>query len=340
MSRRLVWLQLLIGWLPLWALFTTLIIANHAGTGVGVASLISLRMIIAAAVLALVVQRVTERFPWKSPVSLGFVGLHLAAAIGFAFAWVFLNSVIESVMRGALAIVIGIGVHSFLMVGVWLYVMIAGVSYTIHSTERAAKAEATAARAQLSALRSQLNPHFLFNALHTVVQLIPRQPRQAADAAEQLAGILRTTMEEDRDIVSVAEELAFVERYLRVERIRFGDRLRIHVEIPENARNATIPSFALQTLVENAVRHGAAPRVEPTDVTLGGQLNNGAMTLTVTDNGAGATEAELRDTTGTGLRRLRERLGALYGDSAKLDMAAIGGGGLRASIVIPQETAD
>lgn len=340
MSRHLVLLQLLIGWLPLWALFTALILTNHPDATLPVATLISLRMIVAAAVLGLLVQRIIERFPWKSPVSLAFVGLHLIAAIGYALAWVFLNSVIESVMRGALLVVVGVGLHSFLMVGVWLYVMIAGVSYTIHSTERAARAEATAAHAQLSALRSQLNPHFLFNALHTVVQLIPRQPKQAAAAAEQLADILRTTMEEDRDTVSVSEELSFVRQYLGVERIRFGDRLRIHIEIPDREQSATIPSFAIQTLVENAVRHGAAPRVDSTDITVVGKLETSAFILTVTDNGVGATQEEVRNSKGTGLRRLRERLDALYGNRAKLEIGSSVEGGLRVSMVIPQDATD
>ena len=337
-SRRALWLQLLIGWFPVWAFFAILIATVHSGTGLGAAALLSLRSIVAAAALALLVQRLTERVPWRTPVSLRFVALHLAAAHGYAAAWIILNSAIESIFSGELVLVVGISLTSSFVMGIWLYVMIAGVSYTLQSTERAADAEATAARAQLAALRSQLNPHFLFNALHTVVQLIPRHPREAADAAEQVAGLLRTTMEEDRDIVSVAEELAFVERYLDVERIRFGDRLRVHVEVPDEVRAATIPSFAVQTLVENAVRHGAAPRVDPTDVTIVGVLEKGAISLTVIDTGGGATAEQLKDTSGTGLRRLRERLSALYGDRAKLEVTRRETGGLSVSLRIPQET--
>src|SRR6476646_2204944 len=224
MSRRVVWLQLLIGWLPVWALFTTLILVAHADTSVHQALFLGLRSILSAAVLGIAVQKLTERFPWPGRVTVQFVTLHLVAALIYGVSWIVLNNVIESVIHRALIIVIGIGIGPYIITGVWIYVMIAGVSYAAQATERASRAEAVAAQSQLAALRSQLNPHFLFNALHTVVQLIPREPRVAAQAAEQLAGLLRTTIEEDRDTVSVSEEVSFVERYLDIERIRFGDR--------------------------------------------------------------------------------------------------------------------
>ena len=340
MSRRHLWLQLLIGWLPVWVVITSLIVTAHSRTSVASAAFISLRMIVAAAILALPVQRLTERFPWRSPVTPGFVGLHLLAAIVYSVAWVLLNSLIESVVRGSLVIVVGVGLSSFLVLGVWMYVMIAGVSYTIQSTERAARAEALAAQAQLSALRSQLNPHFLFNALHTVVQLIPRRPREAAEAAEQVAALLRTTIEEDRDVIPVSEELAFVERYLAVESIRFGDRLRFRFDVDEPARAAIIPSFALQSLVENAIRHGAAPNIEATDLLVEARLGNGMVELVVSDNGAGATIDAMKESTGTGIRRLRERLDALYQGRASMHAGPASGGGFRVSLAIPQVPTD
>ena len=337
MSRRLVWVQLLIGWLPIWALFTTLITVAHSNS-VTEAALISLRMIVAAALLGLGVQRLTERVPWPQTVTPLFVLIHIGAAIVYALAWVLLNSIIESVLHGALMIVVGVGIASFLMLGIWMYVMIAGVSYTMQSSARAAKAEAAASQAQLDALRAQLNPHFLFNALHTVVQLIPREPRVAAQAAEEVAGLLRTTIEEDRDIISLEREVDFVKRYLDVESIRFGERLTIHYEIPDEALSATLPSFSLQTLVENAVRHGAGPKVEPTDVTIGAQLRNASLIVQVTDTGAGVNEVTgLR---GTGLKRLRDRLSALYRGGADLQLTPRTSGGTIATLTVPQETSD
>jgi len=336
MTRRVVWLQLLIGWLPIWALFVALILAAHGGPFIAAAHN-SLRMVLAGAVLGLVVHRLTERLPWPRPFRLTFLGAHILAATAYAVAWFFLNSAIESVFRWAPVIVIGYGIVPFLILGVWLYVMIAGVAYSAQSADRAAQAEATAAKAQLAALRSQLNPHFLFNALHTVVQLIPREPKRAAQAAEELAELLRETIEEDRDVVTLDRELTFVEKYLSLERVRFGDRLRVAVNAPEGVRSATVPSFAVQTLVENAVRHGAAPRVEPTDIAVEAIVSNGTLVVTVRDSGGGA--APSTNGSGTGLKRLRERLAVLYGGAARLE-AGPAAGGFLATLSIPQEASD
>jgi LytS/YehU family sensor histidine kinase len=250
---------------------------------------------------------------------------------------VLLNSVVESALQGHPVLVIGVGLGPFLVLGVWLYLILAGVGYAARAAERAARAEAMAARSQLAALRAQLNPHFLFNALHTVQHLIPREPGRAAAATEQLAGLLRTTLEEDRDEVSLGEELDFVERYLEIERIRFGDRLRVRVDVPPAARDALVPSFALQTLVENALRHGAGPSVEPTDVTIAATVDAGALRLVVRDTGAGADAAALATTPGSGLARLRERLAALHEGGAALELATSPGAGFAATLVVPQE---
>jgi len=336
--RRWIWLQLLIGWTPVWLLFVTLLLTAHPGTGVWAAALIGLRMIAAAAVLGLVVQRLTVRLPWPHPMRPAFVAVHLVAAALFATTWFFLNSLFESIHHRAFVMVLGPGAGPFLVLGVWLYVMVAGVTYAAQAAERAARIEAMAVRSQLAALRAQLNPHFLFNALHTVVQLIPREPGRAAHAAEQIAALLRTTIEADRDLVSLAEEWVFVERYLDIERIRFGDRLQVEVDLSDAARGALLPSFAVQTLVENAVRHGAAPQVEPTTISVHGRTSDGTLTVTVHDTGAGAA-AEAVAAGGTGLARLRERLAALYGGQARLEWATAPGRGFTATLVVPQGAA-
>ena len=156
-------------------------------------------------------------------------------------------------------------------------------------------------------------------------------------AIEQLASLLRTTLEEDRDQVSVAAECSFVERYLEIERLRFGDRLRVEIEIAEEAREALLPSFAVQTLVENAHRHGVAPAVEPTDVTVRARLSGSVLELEVRDSGAGATPDQVAASTGTALARLRGRLAVLYGSEARLETDCRPGGGFTARLTIPQE---
>jgi hypothetical protein len=333
MHRRVIWLQLLIGWLPLWAVFALLIHVAHHASLIG-ASHIAFRMVVSAAALGFFVLRFAERHPWPVRVTPTFALLHVVAAIVYSISWNLLNSAIESAVRGQLVLVVGIGIASSVMMGMWLYIMIAGVSYTTIATERAAKAEANAAKAQLAALRSQVNPHFLFNALHTVVQLIPKQPKDASDAAEKLAGLLRTSIEEHRDVVPVSEEAAFVTRYLELERIRFGDRLQVRMSVRDDTLGATVPSFALQTLVENAVRHGAAPRVEPTTIYIDTSLSNGRLTAIVRDTGSGTIPTE---TSGTGLKRLRERLTVLYRGEASLEVHSTGDGVI-ATLTVPQSS--
>ena len=340
MTRTWVWLQIMIGWLPVWALFTLMIVTVH-NLPVQSAALEALRMMAAAAALGIFVHRFTGRLPWPYPMQLRFVLRHLLAAGVYAVAWLAAISAIESVVQSVrhgqfmLAVVIGPGVVPFLTLGVWLYVMIAGVTYGNRAAQRAAQIEALAARTQLAALRAQLHPHFLFNALHTVVQLIPVDAPGAMRAAEQLAGVLRTAIEEDRDLVALAEELAFVRRYLAIEGIRFGDRLRVHEAIDPDTLSIPVPSFALQTLVENAVRHGAAPRVETTTLTIATHIVSSALVISVADDGAGAAHGVLDAPTGTGLRRLRERLQHLYGARAALTIDSAAARGLRATITLP-----
>jgi len=338
-----VWLQLLLGWLPVWALYTLMVSsANpiHGGTPVGHAVLSGLIAVGIAALLGLLVQRITERVPWPHPMLPGFLAVHLAAAAVYSALWLTLKFGVELLMHPQSTTSFHFLLLPNFVLGVWLYVMVAGISYAVQASQRVARAEASAAQSQLAALRGQLNPHFLFNALHTVVHLIPRDPGGAARATEQIAGLLRTTLEGDRDIVTLAEERAFVERYLELERIRFGDRLRVSIRTFEDAGAALLPSFALQTLVENAVRHGAAPRVEPTEIIVEGRVSGGMLTLTVRDTGDGITVAPAVANIGTGLQRLRERLAALYGSDARLSLETGAVGGFTASLAIPQSLDD
>jgi signal transduction histidine kinase len=339
MSRAWVWPQIGFGWLPVWVLYVVLISSSHAGASLRFAVFVSLLSIAIAAALGMLVQRLTERVAWPHPFRLSFVGLHVAAAAAYAVAWQGITRSVQWMLHGGAPQTFTGRLIPSLVLGVWLYVMVAGVAYATAATERAARAEGLAARAQLAALRAQLNPHFLFNALHTVVHLIPREPMRAAEAAERVAGLLRTTIEEDRDVVSLAEEWAFVQRYLEVERIRFGDRLRIRTDIADDAATAALPSFALQTLVENAVRHGAAPNVEPTDIVITARTTAKTLTLTVRDTGTGAPGADLAGAAGTGLPRLRERMTTLYGNRARLDLTTEPGRGVAATLVIPREEA-
>jgi hypothetical protein len=335
MSKKWLWVQLFLAWMPIAALLATLVFTAHPHTTVSGAIIVALRMSVAGAVLGLLVYRLVRRVPWPRAFDLRFGALHIAAAVAFTIAFFILNSVIESLARGQLVIVIGAGVAVYLVFGVWLYIMITGVVYANEATARAAHAEAIAARSQLAALRAQVNPHFLFNALHSVVHLIPRDPARAARAAEQVAGLLRATLEEKRDLVPLAEELGFVRRYLELERLRFGDRLTVAEHVDDEALDILVPVFSVQTLIENAVRHGAAPRVGRTTIDLTATATNGTLAVSVRDDGDGAAREVVDASNGTGLKRLRERLAVLYDRRARLDVDSSTGKGFVASLSLP-----
>ena len=174
------------------------------------------------------------------------------------------------------------------------------------------------------------------DALHTVVQLIPIDPRGAAHAAEQLAQALRIAVEEHRDLLPLPDEWAFVQRYLAIESIRFGERLQLEVDLPAGAMTWLLPSFALQTLVENAVRHAAAPRIDPTRLRIAAHINGDQLIVSVADNGAGVDPAALANAPGTGPKRLSERLPWLYGSGGSLVVNSTPGAGFEARLTLPQ----
>ncbi|WP_331048256.1 sensor histidine kinase [Gemmatimonas sp.] len=282
--------------------------------------------------LVLVIYGVVRRNPWPRPFRLRFALMHIAISAVLSASWIVISRLIE-------ALVLGWGQtvpyeREFFLIGSVAYVIVAGISYAVESTARAARAEAVAASTQLAALRSQLHPHFLFNALHTVVQLIPVNPTLAMEAAELVAELLRASLEEQRDEVPLSDEWRFVSRYLAVERIRFGDRLVVHETLPSELLHTPIPAFALQTLVENAVRHGAAPRVAPTTISISARHRGSVFVLTVRNDGDEAAKPGHAGI-GTGLTRLRERLAVLYGNAATLTAGPVEGG-YEAVLTIPE----
>ncbi len=295
----------------------------------------------AGAVMAFLLYRFVRRVAWPRPFRFRFALLHLVAAPMFGASWILLTIAVESLFTGSL---LETRTGRRVVELPWelpessllLYVVVVGIAYSVERRERAAYAAAETARAQLAALRAQLHPHFLFNALHTVVQLIPMDPTRAAEAAELVASLLRRTLEDERDEVTLDEEWTFVSRYLEVEHIRFGDRLRVRAELDPNLLDQRVPSFALQTLVENAVRHGAANRVAPTDIVVTAALTEASLSLSVWNTADALPLRHAENSVGTGLSRLRQRLAFLYDDAARLTCGARADGGFEAVLVIPR----
>jgi two-component system, LytTR family, sensor kinase len=188
------------------------------------------------------------------------------------------------------------------------------------SETRAAQLTAQLAESRLGALRMQLNPHFLFNSLNTILVMVrDGDDDSAADAIERLAAVLRrvlkvTPMHE----VALADEIEFLQQYLAIEQARFSDRLRPRFEIAESVQRAAVPELILQPLVENALRHGIGKRTDSGVLTISARRDGDALVLLVQDDGAGLPSTGVRE--GVGLGNTRERLATLYGNRATLDL--------------------
>jgi signal transduction histidine kinase len=196
-------------------------------------------------------------------------------------------------------------------------------------------------KAQLSALRMQLNPHFLFNTLHTVGALVREEnPRGAVEMIEKLGDILRHVLRSDAEPdTPLRDEIEFLRKYLEIEQVRFGDRLRVTWQLDAPSESVRVPQLILQPLVENALRHGLASRARPGALTISARVANGELQLTITDDGVGLP-ADFPQRSGVGLANVRARLSRRYGDAASFSVAAAEPSGVTARIVLPLVTSN
>jgi LytS/YehU family sensor histidine kinase len=203
---------------------------------------------------------------------------------------------------------------------------------------QAEKLRELAATAQLSALRAQLNPHFLFNSLNSIAQMIHTEPHKAEEHVERLAEILRYVLRSsDREFVRLADELHVTEAYLAIERARFDDRLRVDASIEPGALDRLVPNLVLQPLVENAVKHGLASKLGPGTVSISARVVDDGLRLSVHDDGIGMDETALANVfdRGVGLRNLRERLLHLYGIDDGPAIESAPGRGTTVEVLLP-----
>jgi two-component system sensor histidine kinase AlgZ len=229
---------------------------------------------------------------------------------------------LEQRLQGHMGLLLGMGIMLYLMSSGLHYAALA-VMASRDAERRAAEARTLAREAELAALRTQLNPHFLFNSLHSISTLATHDGSRARLMCLRLADFLRSSLGlGSHDTIPLGEELALAKSYLEVEQVRFGDRLRVVEEIDAACRQCAVPALLLQPLVENAVKHGIAGLVEGGAIRLAVEHSGSAVAITV-ENGFDADMVVPRGL-GIGLTHVKRRLEVRYGEAATFDARAFG----------------
>jgi two-component system LytT family sensor kinase len=202
---------------------------------------------------------------------------------------------------------------------------------------RTAELERLLAQSRLDTLRTQLHPHFLFNALNAISAHVESAPRTARWMLEQLGDLLRLALDHAEDqVIPLQRELAFVDRYMKLQKVRYEDRLDVVLDVDPLALQALVPTFILQPLLENAIRHGIATRSTPGQIEIQAWCEGDVLHLSVRDDGPGlATNWDLERDAGVGLSNTRERLRRLYGDGQSFQIQSPAGTGVQVDVRFP-----
>ena len=292
-----------------------------------------------------------RKFPFERGNWAKALAFHFVMAIAVAFAELRLFSIIVPFAYGPTASgrVSSITVFRNLVPGnlhtaVLTYVLIVAAAHGLAFYQgfrdrelRATLLEAKLAQAQLQVLRMQLQPHFLFNTLHSISALVHEDPDGADRMLAQLGDLLRMTLSpEATQEVALRQELDFLDRYLEIEKTRLGERLHISHAVAPETLDACVPHLILQPLVENAIRYAVAPRADGGRVEIKATRSEDVLRIEVWDDGPGLKSSEgAINGSGLGLKNTRERLAQLYGSAATLELSNVSTRGFLAALTIP-----
>jgi signal transduction histidine kinase len=298
------------------------------------------------ALLTPAIVMLARRFPVRGPNAIRNVVAHLGLGISASAIQSFMLAAVFPLFYyypslAALRDVFWDRIYSALTLGLLVYASIVAATHAVdHSREvrrreiDRAQVETRAVRAELGMLHLQLQPHFLFNTLNSLVELVDADPRRATQMIRDLSELLRQSLASVGSPRSTLRaELALVERYVAIQRIRF-QQLQVGVDVDDDALDASVPSFVLQPLVENAIRYSVGVRGHG-NIAVRAQRDGGRLRLTVTDDGVGLDGGAAHAGIGTGLANVRARLRHLYGDDFALDLRDCETGGVEATIVLP-----
>jgi two-component system LytT family sensor kinase len=268
---------------------------------------------------------------------------HAVAGVLFSAVWAVCHIVLDNWFSGTLGTLTAkkTGRMAFTMLDreLLVYCIIVLLSHASNYYQRYREGELRASQAQLQALKMQLHPHFLFNSLHSISSLVHTDPDAADRMIARLGDFLRMTLENSAvQEVSLRQELEFLNCYLDIERIRFRDRLTTRLDVDPQTLSCRVPNLILQPIVENAIRHGVAPRAAPGRVEIKAARRDGVLRLEVRDNGPGlpAPHAPRRaNEGGVGLLNTRARLAQLYGEAHRFELCDDPRGGTVVTLEIP-----
>jgi sensor histidine kinase YesM len=296
------------------------------------------------ALLSIPASALARRFSFETGNRWRSVMVHILGSVLFSLAYMVLRAGVGSWQSGArfgevFEMLLVKTSQSLNLLFYWVIVAVTqAFDYYRKYRERelhAAELEKHLVQAKLQALQMQLNPHFLFNALHSISSLMHKDVEAADRMIMRLSDLLRAALSgAETQEVSLRKELELLQLYLGIEQIRFGDRLSVQLDVAEDALDAQVPNLILQPLVENAIRHGIEPRAKPGRIELHASRQAGALSLAVCDNGKGLPDTKpARE--GVGLSNTRERLRELYGEAHRFELRQGAEGGLRVEMTIP-----
>jgi hypothetical protein len=333
-------------WLFVLVIFLPMITARHPGEGVGSVLLDASTVFVSMALAMPLFALFRATLEWSNGVRLAVL---LAAVATIAIfntlfdlvwtgwvaknldaSWEALPRTVERGYASALNYVLVFGVN------LALFQVAFSRRWALTKERQLIDAETAAQQAQLAALRYQLNPHFLFNTLNSISALIvTRRNADAEQMTDKLSHFLRASLNTDPgEMVPLEEELALTEEYLDIEGVRFGDRLNVSIRCAPDAGAALVPSFLVQPLVENAIKHGVAPSRDPVRIRIGAEVTGKDLCIEV-ENGTSPVLDEPSFGAGVGLKNIRRRLQAVYGKRASLDIEQLPNR-YRARICIPE----
>jgi sensor histidine kinase YesM len=347
------WLIYSLAWIP-YAVGYAVVFITHIKLNATLAVLHSIYNIVPAALLGVGVIWICRKFTPSSTHPIVFGAAQLVLALAYATLWCVIVPLMfsfERLLKGMEWQYTQFGSYALqwqFFAGLMIYATIASIIYTRQFSQRAREEQARALRAEhlcteaeLNALRAQLNPHFLFNTLHSLMALVRTDSDAAENAIERLAALLRYSLKSKQnqanDDVTLSAEWEFVQNYLLLERLRLGDRLKVETDLPADTFAYLLPAFTLQPLVENAIKHAVAPHPQGAKVSIAARLENDCLRLEVKDDGSGVLPENVFANGGTGLRVVRQRLETRYRGGSDFRVETAPGAGFRVVLLIPQE---